>query len=72
MQVKYLIKGIKGYFFDENNTLWRLPCKIGKRQYGLKEIKRQSDGRWKIRGVWKSEAQMELVKSKTVKNIEKL
>jgi len=71
MQVKYLIKGVDGYFFDENNNLWRSPCQIGKRAYGLRMVKRQKDGRWLIRGKWKSEAQMVLVKSK-LKNIEKL
>lgn len=55
---KWIIEGIDGFVFGEDKKLYKLPYCKGNRSYGLREIKMQYCNRYKINGVWWSQAQL--------------
>ena len=58
MVTKWIIKGYEKYRFSEDSKLYRLPCRIGKRWYGFRQIQEQEGRRWKVNDKWLSWNQM--------------
>mgnify|MGYP003678769104 FL=1 len=55
---KWKIRGLEGFVFDKEGSLYKLPFKRELRSYKLRLLKKQDKNRYKINGEWWSVRQI--------------